>query len=483
MARSSHLDFTSTNSKMTTMAPATAHQEDEANLDCAIRNLLSNTSFSDVNLQGTDDMTIPAHRAILAARSQVFEKLLFGSFTEASDSEIRMGYDGRILQAIVEYCYTDEVAMLGEQTEDPCSLEQIKTVTNLAAAADYFCFPKLHKRVTDWVLLRMDKNKQLALGFLITANNSRTAPELLHAAMDTIQNNFDDCGIKDSKDFLGYLTPVLLEKIVSNEAIVADEVELFNLVASWADCNCDSRGDESAGNTIFTREKRKEIASELVEKHICLENIIPSHLRDIVEPSGIVSSEKLLEAYKTHSLSLESEMAPTHTKTKRECWESSNQRDFTCTNETHGTELLQGRQMRSGIHSWSIKVVKMSDGCWFGVALATDPPDRNAWLGSLTGGWVFDSNGDACHAYPLQPRKTSHLLYGEGSVVKFRLDLTLQGTLSASVDGGEECLLFDNMLMIGEEKADRSFVPAVSLIAPGAVRFLGFHRGGKSSKI
>jgi hypothetical protein len=229
-----------------------------------------------VNLQGTDGKTILAHRAILAARSQVFEKLLFGSFTEASNKEIQMGFDGKVLQAIVEYCYTDEMALMSEQTEDPCSLEQIETITNLAAAADYFCFPKLHKRVTDLFLLRMDKNKESALGFFITTNNIGATPCLLRAATDTIQNDFDDCGLKDSKEFLGHLTPVLLEKIVSSEAILADEVDLFNLVASWADCNCDSRGDESAGNAIVSREKRKEVASELVDRHIFLENIIAS---------------------------------------------------------------------------------------------------------------------------------------------------------------------------------------------------------------
>jgi hypothetical protein len=193
-----------------------------------------------------------------------------------------------------------------------------------------------------------------------------------------------------------------------------------------------------------------------------------------------------MEAYKTHSLGMESGIPPPCKRTKRECWESSNKRNFTCTNqETHGTELFQGRQMASGIHSWSIKVVKMCDGCWLGVALATDPPDRNAWLGKQATGWVFGSNGSTCHATHQDngPYNYIHPVYEEGSILKFRLDLTQQGTLSASVDGGEERLLFDNMLMIGEEKADRSFVPAVSLIAPGAVRFLGFHRGGKSSKI
>jgi hypothetical protein len=467
--------------KMTTMAsPATAPQEDEASLGCAIRNLLSNTSLADVNLRGTDGMTIPAHRAILAARSQAFEKLLFGSFAEASNSEVQMGYDGRVLQAIVEYCYTDEVAWLGKHTEDPCSLDQIETITNLAAAADYFCFPKLYKRVTDWVLLRMDKNKLLALGILITANNNGATPDLLHAAMDTIQNHFHDCGLfKGSKDFLGHLTPDLLEEIVSNEAILVNEIDLFNLVASWADCNCDSRSDEAAGNAFFTREKRKEIASELVEKHIFLENIIPSFLRDIVEPSGIVSCEKLMKAYKTQSLSLESGIAPSCKRTKRECWESSHEREFTSTKDLLGTELLQCPQMAYGMHSWSIKVVAVRMGshrCWLGVALASDPPDRNSWLGEQATGWAVGSNGNAFHANLLQPPKHTHIVYGEGSVVKFRLDLTQQGTLSASVDGGEEFLLFEDMLMIGEEKVNRSFVPAVSLVAPVAVRFLGFHR-------
>jgi hypothetical protein len=325
----------------------------------------------------------------------------------------------------------------------------------------------------------MDMNKLLALGILITANNNGATPDLLHAAMDTIQNHFDDCGIKDSKDFLGHLTPDLLEEIVSNEAILADEVDLFNVLTSWVDCNCDTRSDEAAGNSFYTREKRKEVASELIEKHICLEKIIPSLLRDIVEPSGIVSCEKVLEAYKTHSFSFESGIAPPCKRTKRECWESSHQRDFTGAKNHRGTELLQCRPMASGIHSWSIEVVNMgSHRCWPGVALATDPPDRNSWLGKQTSGWVFGSNGRAYHAHPQHPTNKTDLVYGEGSVFKFRLDLTQQGTLSASVDGDgrEEVLLFDNMLMIGEEKVNRSFVPAVSVKAPVSVRFLGFHR-------
>lgn len=105
----------------------------------------------------------------------------------------------------------------------------------------------------------MDKDKKLALGFLITANNSGTAPEIIRAAMDTIQNHFEDCQLQDSKDFLEHLSPASLEKIVSNEAITADEVDLFKLVAIWVDCNCDSRSDQSAGNAILQEKNEKRL--------------------------------------------------------------------------------------------------------------------------------------------------------------------------------------------------------------------------------
>ena len=137
--------------------------------------------------------------------------------------------------------------------------------------------------------------------------------------------------------------------------------------------------------------------------------------------------------------------------------------------------------MRSGIHIWSIKLV-VEDAvhmCWLGVALAADLVDRHEFLGQQAGGWVYGSDGTSgAVSHNNQHTRYGIPVYDEGSIVRFRLDLTQQGTLSASVDAGEEFLLFDNMLMIGEDKVDRSFVPAASLTAPVAVRFLGFHRGG-----
>jgi hypothetical protein len=64
-----------------------------------------------------------------------------------------------------------------------------------------------------------------------------------------------------------------------------------------------------------------------------------------------------------------------------------------------------------------------------------------------------------------------------GSVITFRLDLTGSGTLSSAQvnkDSINEFVLFENLLMEGEEVVDKTFVPIANLQAPAAINFLGF---------
>jgi hypothetical protein len=137
--------------------------------------------------------------------------------------------------------------------------------------------------------------------------------------------------------------------------------------------------------------------------------------------------------------------------------------------------------MRSGIHTWSIEIVKECELTCVGVA-STGPSEnecqikRDSWLGEAENGWAYASIGAACHAYgankkapvTLPPLKT-------GTVITLTLDLTKRGCLSVSLAKHEETFqLFENMLWNGEERVDRSFAPAASLRAPGEVRFLGF---------
>jgi hypothetical protein len=64
--------------------------------------------------------------------------------------------------------------------------------------------------------------------------------------------------------------------------------------------------------------------------------------------------------------------------------------------------------------------------------------------------------------------------FGVGSTVKFILDLTGGGTLSASVDGQPNHELFSDMRSWFPDYDKVGFVPAVATRRPGRVRFLGF---------
>jgi hypothetical protein len=88
------------------------------------------------------------------------------------------------------------------------------------------------------------------------------------------------------------------------------------------------------------------------------------------------------------------------------------------------------------------------------------------FLGEQSGGWSYYNDGYAHH----EIKSTSgYPTFKTGSKVTLILDLTGEGTLSASVDGNTAVQLHSNML-----SKSKGFVPAVSFYGPGAVRFLGF---------
>jgi len=135
----------------------------EANLPLANEHLLLSGEFSDVTLEGTDGERVKAHRIILAARSKLFKNLLFGDFAEAIDAFVPVGFEGSVLHAIVEYCYTDKVSMCEETVCDPY---MTPTIVSLSAAADYFEFPTLRNYAVEYACKQIGVYRLLALPFL-----------------------------------------------------------------------------------------------------------------------------------------------------------------------------------------------------------------------------------------------------------------------------------------------------------------------------
>jgi hypothetical protein len=156
-----------------------AGDQQELALSQALNALLLDEELSDVTIVSSLDNTrLMGNRCILASRSQVFKRMLFGNFAEATDEEIAIQYTGPVLQMILEYCYTDHIASLAESVKSTITRSQLETqmvemeiseeerksrtvqeeredkefcrnLSNLAMAADFLQLPRLGKMVMD----------------------------------------------------------------------------------------------------------------------------------------------------------------------------------------------------------------------------------------------------------------------------------------------------------------------------------------------
>ena len=120
-----------------------------------VNNLLNAEEISDISLipEGENNDGVPAVKAILAARSPVFRRMLYGEFRETQSNnqdnvEVKLDYSGRVLQLLVEFCFTDKLASLNNirsgnnkgsasaDNNNNISLEEkVRLLTNLSGAA------------------------------------------------------------------------------------------------------------------------------------------------------------------------------------------------------------------------------------------------------------------------------------------------------------------------------------------------------------
>jgi hypothetical protein len=210
------------------MKDRNTQEVEEGTLNSAVQNILfKNTSFSDVELQGTDGERVPAHRTILAARSKVFETMLFGSFSEAVKPVVEVGYRGAALRSLIEYCYTDNVSLLDDDDTSE-SVEAVATILELACAADYFGFPKLCRRITKWVTCKMERNPALAWQVLASADCDTS---IWCNATTVIGSHFTESILEPADMPFLHHSPV--ETILADNNILAEEVEMFRFLQSW----------------------------------------------------------------------------------------------------------------------------------------------------------------------------------------------------------------------------------------------------------
>lgn len=434
----------------------------------ALRVLVSDEDLSDVKLEGTDGVLVCANRGLLAVRSPVFRSMLFGKFAESrKDGVVKIGYSSCVLKSIVEYCFTDEAQLLKSLDKDDTSAKDVSSVISLVDAANYFVLPGLKRFVEDVACSTMKKNARLACLFFAEAKPPAEKIESL--ALEMIRSQ-PTKALEESA--VVSLSKSSVEKIMRDDKIMACELTMFRVLKVWVD----------GGKDAADCEVRRRVAEGMARHVVALERISARDLIREVEPSGLIASDQLLEAYRKKALRAEDrpgESFDIMRNVRLGAWQSSGSEWYACKADSHVVELLEDDTiLRSGVWRWSCKVERWCSYVWTGVASTSHTLDKDRWLGMQTGGWVYGSNGSACAATGEDngPYDNSHPCYFEGSVLTMTLDLTDTGTLSVRIDNGRPRLLFSAMLSFFREGQEIGFLPAVSMRSPGMVRFLGLEK-------
>src|ERR1043165_8613921 len=99
-------------------------------LERDLKLLVNNPKYSDIEILCGDEKKLYGGRAILAARSEVFERLFYNGMKESYESKICLPYiDSSGMEIILEYTYTGSVG------EDSLTKDNI---VEAFYAADYF---------------------------------------------------------------------------------------------------------------------------------------------------------------------------------------------------------------------------------------------------------------------------------------------------------------------------------------------------------
>eukprot|EP00978_Attheya_sp_CCMP212_P020855 scaffold60256_cov55-Attheya_sp.AAC.1 len=437
----------------------------EISLKAALERLVNDETLADVTLEGSDGVKVVGNRGLLAARSRVFRCMLFGSFVEASEKVVNIGYTGGVVSQIVKYCLTD--TLVTEQHDF-----QSGTIVSLADAARFFELPVLMKMIADRLQCEMLGDLQLACPILQASMcQSSCLENIANECLKLIRFN-PEATLMQGSALYSIQQPQILERILYHNDMRANEITLFRILKRWADYEVEISGES---------ESRMEIASKLVPK-MRLDEILPSDLSATVAPSGLVADMDILNAYKSQATKFESKYGTIIAKPSRlKCWAGS-QSDVFNTTSLLRSAIVDNAIMTSGVHEWSIFVSRdktVEHSVFLGVVSSANRIDVLRSIFKYRGSWAVKDSGDkwkhgVCKSY------SPNMEYGYHSlVVSFILDLSCannsNGILRISVNGAPSVVVFKNMLDKRDEKDNFGFVPAV-FSKHGSFRLLSFRR-------
>jgi hypothetical protein len=253
---------------------------------------IQDDEMTDIALEGHDGVKVTANRFVLAARSKVLKRMLYGSFREASSSIIYLkDYDVVTLEAIVEYCCRNEISKFRVMLHR--NAESAKRMVRLYKAADYLELPNLAKIVAQMTHNLTSRYPPLACAVYDEADLD-TPISLDALLMITCRPYVTLPPDHETGGGIDCLNGTRLLSILNDREVNAGELFLFEMLVLWVELN-NSVGEHGG-------EQNAIAVAKACAECLTLEYIEPQDLLTRVSPLGFLSEKRITDAITQQAL-------------------------------------------------------------------------------------------------------------------------------------------------------------------------------------
>jgi ribosomal protein S12 len=242
---------------------------------------------------------VRAVRFVLAARSPVFRRMLYGTFREAKSGTVQLNYSASALAAVVHFCSFHTLpANFGTRSDhdgnSSSSSCEIQAYVELSQAADYLELDSLTKLANARVTALMVSDPAETVCFVL----EHTTGHLMETALQMIETRPYDT-LRNS-GAVAHLSTSHLELVLGNNAVAAGECFLFKVLSDWYTHQV-SRLEGGGGTDRAFAALIKE-TQDLCTRCIQLANIEPAFLLSTARDCPFVSHKALFDAVSNQAL-------------------------------------------------------------------------------------------------------------------------------------------------------------------------------------
>ncbi|XP_052769658.1 BTB/POZ domain-containing protein 9-like [Mya arenaria] len=238
-----------------------------SSLSTNLGDLIDNSEYSDITLV-VEERQFPAHKVILAARSEYFRAMLFGGLMESQPgtSEIRLqDTSAKAFEALLKYMYTGKMNLLEVKEEH---------LLDILGMAHRYGFTELESSISDYLKAILNIRNVCLIYDLAHIYS-------LHSLCDVCKDFMDRNAtqILHSEAFL-QLSMQSVKELISRDSFCAPEIEIFSSIQRWA--------EENSG--IDPTPILESVRLALMSMH---------ELLNSVRDTSLVTADSILDAIKT----------------------------------------------------------------------------------------------------------------------------------------------------------------------------------------